>query len=472
MSLLIDYVRQFTRLQRNARLYLISNALSGVSLGILLLLYNLYLDALGYRADFIGAVQFAATVGAGLAIFPAGLCVDRLGGKTVLIVASLLIGLLGAGQILFRQALPLLITAFLAGIVSAALLVVNAPYLTQHSLPAERSHLFSLNLVVTLVTSVAGRLLGGALPVWLRQLTWLMGPLPFPLSSLLAPQPAARAYQLALIGAGLLAVPSLIPLFLLDPDPQPLSKPADGGSGGARRILTERVGGLARRVMADWRRWLDWKVWRPWLGSALVLLTLEQGLIGFGAGLFIPYFNLFFVRHLGASSWQFGLIDGGATALTAGATLLAPWLAARLGKARAVVLTQTLSLPLMLVLGFSPSLLLAALLYPLRQGAMDMTMGVLQAFSMEVVPGQWRGLANSSYQAAYWIAYSLSTPIGGIVIVQQGYSAVFVLAAISYALAILVLWRGFGHDPQEATKGGAGMNQTDPGAAEAEARQR
>ncbi|WP_052890853.1 MFS transporter [Thermogemmatispora carboxidivorans] len=468
MSLLVDYLRQFTRLQRNARLYLISNALGGVSLGILLLLYNLYLDALGYRADFIGAVQFAATVGAGLAIFPAGLCVDRLGGKTILIVASLLIGLLGAGQILFRQALPLLVTAFLAGVVSAALLVVNAPYLTQNSLPAERSHLFSLNLVVTLVTSVAGRLLGGALPVWFRQLTWFMGPLPFPLNALLAPQAEARAYQLALIAAGLLAIPSLIPLFLLDPDPRPLSKPA--ADGRLRSLLTGGVGGLVRRrVWASWRRRLDWKVWRRWLGSALVLLTLEQGLIGFGAGLFIPYFNLFFVRHLGASSWQFGLIDGGATALTAGATLLAPWLAARLGKARAVVATQALSLPLMLVLGFSPSLLLAALLYPLRQGVMDMTMGVLQAFSMEVVPAQWRGLANSSYQAAYWIAYSVSTPLGGIVIVQQGYAAIFVLAAISYALAILVLWQGFGRDPQEKTRGEAGMKPSERGAAEAEA---
>ncbi|MBX5449752.1 MFS transporter [Thermogemmatispora sp.] len=465
MSLLIDYVRQFVHLQRNARLYLISNALSGVSLGILLLLYNLYLDALGYRADFIGAVQFVATVGAGLAIFPAGLCIDRLGGKTVLIVASLLIGLLGAGQILFRQPLPLLITAFLAGVVSAALLVVNAPYLTQNSLPAERSHLFSLNLVVTLVTSVAGRLLGGALPVWFRQIPWLIEPLPFPLSALLAPQPEARVYQLALMSAGLLAIPSLVPLFLLDPDPRP---PEEQSSKKVTLCaLASNLRKHLREIVAGWRHWLDRKLWRLWLGNALVLLTLEQGLIGFGAGLFIPYFNLFFVHQLGASSWQFGLIDGAATAFTACATLLAPWLAARLGKARAVVLTQALSLPLMLVLGFSRSLLLAALLYPLRQGAMDMTMGVLQAFSMEVVPARWRGLANSSYQAAYWIAYSLSTPLGGIIIVWQGYPSIFLLAAISYSLAILVLWRGFGRDRQPEEE--AQAERTEKGAVKATA---
>src|SRR5438094_4409785 len=100
MSLLIEYIRQFGRFQRNAHLYLISNALSGVTTGIILVLYNLYLASLGYGTDFIGLTLFVITIGAGLAIFPAGICVDHLGGKFVLIWASLLIGLAGIGQIL------------------------------------------------------------------------------------------------------------------------------------------------------------------------------------------------------------------------------------------------------------------------------------------------------------------------------------------------------------------------------------
>src|SRR5438270_13490069 len=105
MRLPLNYIKQFGHFQRNARLYLISNALSGVTAGILLVLYNLYLLSLGYAADFIGAVLFAATIGAGLAIFPAGVCIDRFSGKAILIGASLLIGVAGIGQILFRQPL-------------------------------------------------------------------------------------------------------------------------------------------------------------------------------------------------------------------------------------------------------------------------------------------------------------------------------------------------------------------------------
>ena len=44
MHFLIEYVRQFGRLQRNARLYLVSNALGGVTTGIVLVLYNLLPD--------------------------------------------------------------------------------------------------------------------------------------------------------------------------------------------------------------------------------------------------------------------------------------------------------------------------------------------------------------------------------------------------------------------------------------------
>src|SRR5579859_4825751 len=115
MPRFIKYMQQFGHFTRNARLYLISNALSGVTTGIVLVLYNLYLASLGYRADFIGLALFAATIGAGMAIFPAGFCVDRYSGKEILIWSNLLIGAAGLEQILFRQPLPLLVSGFIAG---------------------------------------------------------------------------------------------------------------------------------------------------------------------------------------------------------------------------------------------------------------------------------------------------------------------------------------------------------------------
>src|SRR5579864_1229877 len=204
MQFLIEYVRQFGSFQRNARLYLISNALGGVTTGIVLVLYNLYLVSLGYRADFVGVLLLVGTLGAGLAIFPAGACIDRFSGKAILIWSSLLIGVAGIGLFLFRQPIPLLVSSFVAGIGGAFLLVINAPFLMANSTPAERPHLFSLNIALSLITTVLGKLIGGVLPIWFGAISWLMTPLPSWSVWLLANQPDARSYQLALLFAGII----------------------------------------------------------------------------------------------------------------------------------------------------------------------------------------------------------------------------------------------------------------------------
>jgi MFS family permease len=430
------------RFQRNAQLYLLSNALSGVSLGILLVLYNLYLLSLGYKTDFIGLVLFTGSLGAGLAIFPAGLCIDRFGGKVTLIWTNLLIGAIGAGQILFRQPVPLLITAFAAGVVGAFFLVINAPYLTANSTAGERANLFSINIVLTLITTVLGEILGGALPGWFRGVSWLhwlTNALPRSLAWLLARQAEPRSYQLALLFAGLLAIPSLVPIFLLSNDrptrnaPGAMSAPvAPFSKRRLRQLLLD-----LRTSTASWQR-----TSRELLKSAFLIMLAVQVLIGLGAGLFIPYFNIFFVQHLHASPALFGLIDGGANAINAVLTLLAPWLASRVGRINTITFTRLLSIPLLLTVGLTPLLPVVALLYLFRQGMMDMSLGIFQVYSMEVIPPQRRGIANSSYQVAMQ-ASVLTTPLGGVIIAHRGYSPVFFVGAAFYSIAILLLWGRF-----------------------------
>lgn len=447
----IQYVRQFGHFQRNARLYLISNALSGVTAGIFLVLYNLYIVSLGYGPDFIGVVLFVAAIGAGIAIFPAGICVDRFSGKSILIWSSVLIGVAGIGQILFRQPLSLLTSGFIAGVGAAFQLVVNAPFLTANSTPDERPHLFSVNIVLGLATIVVGKIVGGALPIWSRGTAWLMAPLPPWLSLLLANQPEPRAYQFALLFAGIIAGPSFIPLFFMSNDhPQrvgiDVSRPpgtkgndVQGAADAIHRSLHVRLRQLRKIPL------------QVIVASPIFLLTLVQVLIGAGAGLFVPYANLFFVQHLGASSALFGLIDGGTTTLTALMTLVAPLLAVRIGRVNSIVLTQLASIPLLVSLGLTPLLPLVALFYLSRQPLMDMSMGILQVFSMEAAPRHSRGLANSSYQAGFQVANAITASLAGFIIVQFGYPPLFIGAATCYVLAIATLWGRFGRKKGNAS---------------------
>lgn len=432
---IISSFRRYTRFQRNARLYLLSNALSGMTSGIFLVLYNLYLTSLGYQADFVGAILFVGTIGGALAIFPAGLLIDRWSQKWILLGTGLLIGLVGIGAILFRQPGPLLVSAFLTGVATAFLLVINAPFLTRNSLPDERPDLFSLNIVLVQITTVLGEILGGALPLWFAHSAWWMAPLPPWLNWLLASQVGARSYQLAMLVAGVIAIPSFLPLFWLREEP---------------RQSEQQRGLIASAWNFPWRDWLSRA--REWtrqprlrllLRHPVSVLVLVQILTGLGAGLFIPYFNLFFVQHLKATSALFGLIDGIANALLALTTLLAPWLARKIGRVHAIILTRLSSLPLLLIIGFTTSLPLAAILYPLRLGLMDMAAGILLVFSMEEAPERHRGLANSLYQAAFQVAWAITASLGGLVIVAAGYGPLFVGAACCYLAGLFLLWARF-----------------------------
>ena len=107
---------------------------------------------------------------------------------------------------------------------------------------------------------------------------------------------------------------------------------------------------------------------RAVLRSPIYVLSLVQVFIGAGAGLFINYFNLYFVDYLKASSALFGVLNGGTIAIAALCTLAAPWLAQRIGRVNAIALTQLASIPLLITLGLTTMLPLAALCFLISPG--------------------------------------------------------------------------------------------------------
>jgi Arabinose efflux permease len=445
MQQLLEHLRRYGRFQRNARLYLVSMALSYVTVGMITVLYNLYLVALGYDTDFIGLILFIGTLGAAIAIFPAGFCVDRYGGKRILLWSSLLIGIAGAGQMLFRTPLPLLVSAFVAGIGGAFILVVNAPFLTLNSTEEERPHLFSLNIVLALVTTVIGETLGGLLPLWFGAVHGSLLPVLAGLHGILVSQPQALSYQLSLLTAGIIATPSFIPLFMMHDDRLLYRQQSELAHAVPLRTPSVYWHASVKRLQTFFSpEYL--KQYLTYMKSPLAVLTALYALQGLGAGLFIPYMNVYFVQRLGATPALFGSIDGAANILNALLTLVAPWFVLRCGILVTLLVPRLLAIPLMLVIGCVPFLPLAAALYPVRQGLADMSQGILQVFSMERVSSRHRGLANSSYQVAFQGSWALGAPLGGLLIKNVGYPVVFIMAAVLYCLAYLPLWLRFRRD--------------------------
>jgi MFS family permease len=437
-----DFLSSLRSLSRDAKLYLLSNVMQATSVGALAILYTLFLTALGYDAQLIGALAVIGTLGGALGLIPSGALLDRVGWRSTLIFSNALGGVAILTQLLIPQRPVLYVTTFLVGISVAMTIVVNAPLLAGASTPAERTTLFGVNNALNFLAGVLGTLLGGFLPEWLKSPSVQNSAFLHLFDPLLVADPTARAYQAALLIVGALAIPSLIPIFLMRdertraasaPEPAPKPHPTPHAEMGWReraRLLTNEGKLFARGPIGRF--------------------SASQVFIGLGAGLFFPYLSIYFVNELGATTPQFGVLSSVQTVLLAGAALLSAPLAARFGKLRLAIVAQALSLPFLIVLGVSPLLGVAAVAYLARASLMNLGAPGLQAYYMEAVPEGRRGLASSVYNGVWQGAWALGALIGGSLISLAGYGSVFLVAAVCYAASILLLAWWFGGARQRA----------------------
>lgn len=428
--MLAEYVRHFRRLSFNAKLYLISNTVQAVSAGALAVLYTLYLQALGYTTDFIALVLVVGTIGGALGIIPANTVVRRWGWRATLIWSDIIGAVALGAQLVYPSRPVILITTFGIGASVALLLVVNVPLLATFSTDEDRTALLAINNALAFLAGVVGLLLGGFLPAWLalpavRDSTVLTG-----LSPWLVQGAEARTYELALLATGALALPSIIPIFMLHESPRPhepaSSRPAFSftipSRDDMRRIRAIAFGPIGR-------------------------FSLTQAFVGAGAGLFGPYINIYFVKVLGASTAVYGTLASALTILLAAGSLLIVPFADRLGKIRSAVLAQLSSLPFLLAIGLAPTLLIAAVAFLIRGPLMNAAGPPLQAYYMETVPTEQRVLASGVYNVSWQLAWSVGAGIGGVLINASGYPPVFIVAAVLYAVSTFLVALWFGHSP-------------------------
>jgi MFS family permease len=202
------------------------------------------------------------------------------------------------------------------------------------------------------------------------------------------------------------------------------------------------------------------------LGDGVALrLAATTALIGLGAGLFIPFLNVYFVEVLGASPAVYGWVSGVATLTRLGATLLAPLLARRVGTAGAIVASQLSSVPFLLLLGFAPQLGVAAFAAVVRGALMNMAAPLQASFTMGRLRPAVRGAGNALLLLAGNVTRAASTLVGGALIAQSGYRWPYVLTAALYTAASVLFWVWFGgaERVQESQEGEDGVRRRPDG---------
>ena len=187
----------------------------------------------------------------------------------------------------------------------------------------------------------------------------------------------------------------------------------------------------------------------PTHARLMVRVFLPLLFVSVGAGLFVPFMNVFFrVVHQQPDPVIGSLMAWGSLAMGVG-LLIAPPLAERWGKIRLVLLTQGLSIPIMIMLGFAPFFAISAMAYYVQMGLMNMSNPIYQNFVLEKVEPKSQATVASLYSMVWSFGRAFSPAISGVWQVQVGFGLPFAVAITLYACAIGLYWLVFIRRPEE-----------------------
>jgi len=389
------YVKRVRAFSPNARKYLISIMIYGAGFGVHRILFNFFLRSLGFNETFMGLLSTVSSMTVLISALPMGYLADMLGRKFSLVVAALLTGSSILLMVIFPTGGILIATNILMGIGSSLGAVVSGPFLMENSGEEERTYLFSIGSGLRMAAYSAGDWVGGYLPSWFGGIFDV-------------PAVSQTAYAWAIAMAGVLVIAAVIPRLML------------------RR---NKLGTENRAIFAP----IAFARQHPGL---LTKLLLPMFVTSIGAGLIMPFMNIFFSNVHNQPDPVIGtLMAWGSLAMGIG-LILAPAFADRYGKIRVVVYSQAISIPFLALLGFSPLFGLSAMAYFVRLTLMNMSSPVYQTFVMEQVDADSRAMVASLNSMVNSFGRAFSPVVSGYMQVNYGFGPPFAGTIILYIIAI------------------------------------
>lgn len=411
MNPLTRQLRRAAGLSRNAKLFLAMVSISALGNGIFLLFMNLFVLARGNDEAFLGLLMSSMSLSALFLGLPMGVLVDRMGRKRAMVVGAALSVAATLLLTLPPADWPLLVAAVFYGAGNALFMAGGPAFMAENATEDERPTLFSLQSGLSLLMGFLGSAVGGSFPA-------LFG-------ALLRVHPeSVTAYRATLLTAEGMMAFALIPLLMIREE---RAQPA----GDRRPSFTLRDFPFRRDVVA---------------------LLVPELIIALGAGLLIPYLNIFFKQRFRIADSLLGLTFAVSQLLMGGATLLAPILAERWGKIRTVAFTQLASLPFLLTLGFVPVLPVAIGAFWLRAMLMNMAGPLYTAFAMERVRENERGTVGAMIGVAYSVGQGIGPGISGFVQRSFGFPPLFLTTGATYLAASLLTLAIFGRAERPAAQ--------------------
>ncbi len=398
-SELFEYISHIKSFSKNAKLYLLGSFLIGVNFHVFQLLLNLYLRELGYGEGQIGYIISSRAVGMTFIAITAAMILSRVKLKPILLGSCLLFGLFSYFISSYTQFELLVGFSVLTGMAFAFYRVAGGPFYMRNSTEKERTHLFSVSFGMMIMAGMAGSAGSG-------QLVRILGE---HFNDILL------GYKYTLYTGIIFSLLALIPFSFIK-----ASKPSD----------EENKINLS---MAQFKR----------RGTFYFKITIANFLVGLGAGLIIPFLNLYFRDrfHLGADS--IGMFHFFVSFSMLAGSLAGPIVAKKFGLVLAVVITQLISIPFMFILSYSYFLPFVVGAFILRAGFMNLGVPIVTNLGMELAEKKEQGLVNALLMVAWTSSWMISAAIGGQLIDAYGYTFTMNITIGLYLFSTIIFYSFF-----------------------------
>ncbi len=381
---------------KNARLFLFGGIFNGLGLSVFSLLFNLYLKEYSFTESQIGQVLSWGSLGSALIAIPAAMLLEKIHVKKILVYSTLLACLSYFFSIFFKELALIFIFMFFANSFITVYRVCIAPFFMRNSTKSERIYLFSINSALTMLSQLLGFIIGGYLP----RLIIAAG-----ISADLK-----IAYELALYISIAGTMISVFPFLYIK-----------------QAHIPEKSKGLFSRV-----REYNWPV--------ITRLMIPKMLVGLGAGLVIPFMNLYFRNEYNLGTERIGFFFSIMQVFLFAGMMLAPYLTKKFGMIQSIVLTELLSIPFMFILAISRFLPLAVIAFIMRGTLMNMNLPISANFEMELVRPQEQPFTNAISTLGWQGAWTVSAWVGGIIIEKYSFAFSFYITIIAYLLSALTYY--------------------------------
>jgi len=382
------------------RLLYVATFLRALATGFLGVVLGLELAARGFGATETGLVVAAGLGGAAAAVLVTTLVGDRVGRRRLLLALTAA-GAVGALVANAATSLPLLVAASFVGMLNGmgrdrgAALVLEQAMLPATTTDAGRTSAFAW---YSLLQDV-GHALGG-------------------LAAGLGAGRSLPIYAVLVLASG-------CPYLRLSPALEP-----------DRSSETTRLSAEGRRVL--------WRI------SALFFLDSVAG--GFIPGALL---SVFFHERFGVGAGTLGILFFAARAANAASHLGAAWLARRIGLVNTMVFTHVPSSLLLMTVPLAPTFQVAAVLFLLREGLVEMDVPTRQSYVMAVVRPEERTVAAGVTQLVRVAGWAVGALLAGAAMEHIAAATPLAIAAalkITYDVCLYAAFRRE-HPPEERGRG-------------------